>query len=176
MRIICISDTHELHREVAVPPGDLLIHAGDFTWFSRRMSMICDFNAWLGELPHRHKIVIPGNHEFAFEEDPALRDQITNATLLVNELTEIEGLKIWGSPITPLYGGAVGLSSAKDQARLYASIPDDIELLITHTPPFGILDQESPSPGHSGCEQLREAVEGIRPRVHVFGHTHGGYG
>src|SRR5437868_4454902 len=111
MRIVCISDTHEQHRDLVLPPGDLLIHAGDFTWFSQRRSMIRDFNSWLGELPHRYKLVIPGNHEFAFEADTKLASEITNATLLINEPTEIEGLKIWGSPATPLYGGAFGLSS-----------------------------------------------------------------
>ena len=63
MRIVCISDTHERHEEIAVPPGDILIHAGDMTWQGERKP-IEDFNAWLGTLPHRHKIVVAGNHDF----------------------------------------------------------------------------------------------------------------
>ena len=62
--LVLISDTHELHREVDVPDGDILIHAGDFTIFSRSLRAIEDFNAWLGELPHRTKVCVPGNHEF----------------------------------------------------------------------------------------------------------------
>ena len=65
MRIVCISDTHEFHRDVEVPDGDLLIHAGDFTYFSKRPSMLFDFDDWLGSLPHEHKVVVPGNHEFS---------------------------------------------------------------------------------------------------------------
>src|ERR1035441_113914 len=69
LTIVAISDTHELHREVEVPPGDLLVHAGDFSMFSKSASAILDFNEWLGELPHRWKILVPGNHEFFLESD-----------------------------------------------------------------------------------------------------------
>jgi hypothetical protein len=68
MRIVCIADTHELHRELAVPPGDLLIHAGDITVMSKRPWMYRHFNIWLGELPHGHKIVIPGNNGYLLED------------------------------------------------------------------------------------------------------------
>ena len=81
---MCISDTHELHRELRVPAGDLLIHAGDFTFFGKSTRAIRDFNDWLGELPHAQKVVIPGNHEYMLESDPRLRGLITNATLLIN--------------------------------------------------------------------------------------------
>jgi DNA invertase Pin-like site-specific DNA recombinase len=67
LRLVLLSDTHEFHREVEVPDGDILIHAGDFTMFSKNVSAIADFNTWLGELPHRHKILIFGNHEFFAE-------------------------------------------------------------------------------------------------------------
>src|ERR1039458_8925036 len=82
VRIVCISDTHELHRELTVPDGDLLIHAGDFTFFSKRPSMLRDFDDWLGELPHRYKIIVPGNHEYILEE-PRNRAAIMNAEMLV---------------------------------------------------------------------------------------------
>jgi hypothetical protein len=64
LRIVLLSDTHELHREVEVPDGDILIHAGDHSMFSRNMQAVEDFNVWLGELPHRYRVVVPGNHEF----------------------------------------------------------------------------------------------------------------
>src|ERR1039457_3044860 len=85
LRLVLLSDTHQLHREVEVPDGDVLIHAGDFTMFSKSMSAIGDFNTWLGELPHRHKIVVPGNHEFFLEADPSERFLLDNATVLINE-------------------------------------------------------------------------------------------
>jgi hypothetical protein len=77
-RIVCISDTHELHRELDVPNGDILIHAGDFTLFSKSAAAIRDFNDWLGELPHRWRLVIPGNHEYFLEADPFKRNLISN--------------------------------------------------------------------------------------------------
>ena len=175
MQIVLISDTHGLHRQLEVPGGDLLIHAGDFTLNSKPPSIVADLNAWLGSLPHRHKVVIPGNHEFALEE-PRNRGAITNAILLVDSGVEIEGLKIWGSPVTPLYGGTFGKSRPEDRKKHWAQIPEDTDILITHTPPFAILDHSLSSERREGCPQLLEAVFRAMPRLHVFGHIHAGYG
>jgi Icc-related predicted phosphoesterase len=175
MRIVLISDTHGLHRQLEVPPGDLLIHAGDFTLNSKPPSIVSDFNAWLGSLPHRHKVVVPGNHEFILEE-PRNRGAITNAILLVDSGVDIENLKIWGSPVTPLYGGAFGKSRSEDRKNHWAQIPEDTDILITHTPPFAILDHGGSEERREGCPQLFEAVFRAFPRLHVFGHIHAGYG
>ena len=175
MRIVVISDTHELHRELAVPPGDLLIHAGDITFFSKRPSMYRDFDLWLGRLHHRHKVVIPGNHDYRLEE-PSERSVITNAILFVDSGVEIEGIRIWGSPVTPFYAGAFGMSRAADRRRHWSRIPEGLDILITHGPPLGILDCGPGSNHHEGCPALLEAVLEAKPRVHVFGHIHAGYG
>jgi len=159
-----------------VPDGDVLIHAGDFTMFSESLEAVADFNDWLGGLPHRHKIVVPGNHEFFLEADPSERSLLSNATLLINEGVEIEGLRIWGTPVNPLYGGAFGLSSAKDRKRLYAEIPQNTDVVISHGPPYGILDTAPVSGLHQGCRELLDAVTQIRPKLHVFGHIHDAYG
>lgn len=176
LTIVCLSDTHELHRELDVPNGDILIHAGDFTMFSKSVAAILDFNDWLGELPHRRKIHIPGNHEFFLEADPSRRRLISNATVLINEGVEVEGLTIWGSPTTPLLGAAFGLSSPPDRVKLYAKIPDDVDILVTHGPPYGILDRSPGTLHHAGCPQLLEAVTKLKPKLHVFGHIHGAHG
>lgn len=177
MKIVCISDTHELHRDLVVPPGDVLIHAGDFTFFGKGTKAIVDFNSWLGELPHRWKIITCGNHEFAIEADPGLRRLITNGILLLNESAMVGQAKVWASPLTQHYGGAFGRSNVADRVRAYASIPLDTDILVTHGPPYGVLD-ESPSeyPGPAGDWELREAVMRVRPKLHVFGHVHSGYG
>lgn len=175
LRGVCISDTHEFHRELIVPDGDLLIHAGDFTFFSKQPSMLRDFDNWLGALPHRYKIVVPGNHDYFLEEERN-RAAIMNATLLVDEGIEIEGIRIWGSPVTPLYGAAFGLSSAEDRRRHWAKIPTGTDILITHGPPKGILDREAPEEPAAGCPELALAVERVRPRFHIFGHIHNGRG
>ena len=89
-----IADTHACHRDVEIGSGDLLIHAGDFTMFSRSARDIADFDEWLGELPFRHRVIVPGNHEFLLESDPRNLALITNAIVLINESVVIEGLRI----------------------------------------------------------------------------------
>lgn len=176
VRLVMLSDTHGFHRDVDVPAGDILIHAGDFTLFSKSLKAIEDFNEWLGELPHEHRLVIPGNHEFFLEAAPERRNLLSEATFLINEVIDIDGLTIWGSPVTPLYGGAFGFSSPTDRKRLYARIPEDTDILITHGPPHGILDVAPGSSIHAGCTELLDAVLRVRPRLHVFGHIHGAGG
>jgi Icc-related predicted phosphoesterase len=175
VRLVLMSDTHELHREFDVPDGDILIHAGDFSMMSRSLAAIEDFNDWLGELPHPVKLVVPGNHEFVLE-DRSRRGLIDNARLLINEGIEIMGLKIWGSPVTQLSGAAFGIIGDKDRTRLYDQIPDDTDIVVTHGPPYGVLDQAPGSEYHAGCRQLLAAMKRVKPRLHVFGHAHGCYG
>jgi Icc-related predicted phosphoesterase len=171
LRICLVSDTHELHREIEIQPCDLLIHCGDFTFFSKRPSQIDDLNDWFSTLPAREVLLTCGNHEFAVEAEPEKwRRRLSNATLLLNEEIEIDGLRIWGSPTTPLYGGAFGLSNEADRERLYSTIPDETDILITHGPPLGVLDDGQ------GCAALRRAVIRVRPRLHCFGHVHSRYG
>jgi Icc-related predicted phosphoesterase len=176
VRLVMLSDTHGFHREVDVPSGDILIHAGDFTLFSKSLKAIEDFNDWLGELPHQYRVVVPGNHEFFLEADSERRSLSSHASVLINEGIDIDGLRIWGSPVTPLYGGAFGLISPEDRKRLYARIPEDTDILITHGPPYGILGVAPGSSIHAGCTELLDAVLRIRPRLHVFGHIYGAGG
>jgi predicted phosphodiesterase len=170
--IVCISDTHESHEAVSVPGGDILIHAGDFTMFSRSLRAVETFNDWLGQLNFRYRIFGCGNHESFLQEDPAKRSLLSNATVLINEGIEVMGLKVWGSPVTPLSSGAFAMGDAADRTRLYALIPSDVDILITHTPPFGILDCPPGAEIHSGCPQLLDAVMRLSPKLHVFGHSH----
>jgi Icc-related predicted phosphoesterase len=152
-----------------------LIHVGDFTFsFEKRLSMYSDFNDWLRELPCRYKIVVPGNHDLLLEE-PRYRAIITNATVLVNSGVEVERLKIWGSPVN-LDGMAFRMSNAEDRKRHWAQIPRGIDILITHGPPLGVLDVEYGTQEHAGDPELLKAVIRVKPRLHVFGHIHGGYG
>jgi predicted phosphodiesterase len=177
MDIVIISDTHELHNELDVPPGDLLIHCGDWTMLSRSLSVVENFNRWLGDLPHAVKLVTCGNHELFLERDPSLRKLITNAIVLLDQAIEIKGLKIFGSPVTPLYGGAFGKSSASDRRRHWAKIPDDTHLLISHGPPRGVLDVVPGSETHWGDPELLARCEEL-PNLQLvcFGHIHGAYG
>jgi Icc-related predicted phosphoesterase len=173
--IVLLSDTHELHRDAEVPPGDLLIHAGDITFFSRQPAVLADFNLWLGGLPHRHKVVIPGNHDSLLSED-IYRKQITNAHLLINSGVEIEGLRIWGSPVTPYWNAAFGIPGSAERTAHWNSIPEGLDILVTHGPPHRVLDRAPGEMHHGGDPELRGSVIQKRPRLHVFGHVHRAYG
>ncbi len=178
LKIVFISDTHGQHAAVRLPNGDVLIHAGDFMTHGDRLSEIASFNHWLSMQPHRHKIVIAGNHDLLFESDPLLaRAQLTAATYLENSAVEIEGLRFWGSPQQPRFlDWAFNVDRGPAIRRYWDMIPGETDILITHGPPFGILDTITPSGEHLGCEELTVAVQRVRPQLHVFGHIHGGHG
>lgn len=175
MRVVCVSDTHALHDQVLVPGGDVLVHAGDFT----RMGSLDDihaFNDWLGRQPHRHKVVIAGNHDFAFERDPAARALITHGHYLQDEEVILEGVKFWGSPWQPrFFDWAFNLDRGPALRQVWAKMPADTQILITHGPPHGILDRTRRGEA-VGCEDLLARVAQVRPKLHIFGHIHEAYG
>lgn len=177
MDLAMFGDTHDLHREVEVPPAEILICCGDFSMFSYSLAAIQDFNAWLGELPHSTKLVIPGNHDHVLVSDRSSRSLISNATVLIDEEITIHGLKIYGSPMTPQPGGAFSMPSAEERVRHWERIPNDVSVLVTHGPPHGVLDR---SPGqfvHMGDPELMARVKNLPSlRMHCFGHIHGAYG
>lgn len=178
LRIVCISDTHGLHRRVKVPEGDFLIHAGDFMSSGRSLDEIIDFDEWLAEQPHPYKIVIAGNHDLLFESKAAdARAALTNAVYLENSGVEIAGLRFWGCPITPVTEAwAFHVPRGFASRKYWDMIPDETDVLITHGPPFGILDKKDILSSRLGCKQLTATLMRVRPRLHVFGHIHGGYG
>ncbi len=176
MRIVCLSDTHDLHGDLAVPDGDLLLHAGDAT-MSGTPQQIEAFDDWLARQPHRHKVVIAGNHDWGFQRTPArARSLLRHATYLEDSLAEVDGLRIWGSPWQPwFYDWAFNLERGPQIAAKWALIPDGIDVLVTHGPPLGILDRTSRGEA-VGCADLLAAIDRVRPRLHVFGHIHEAYG
>ncbi|OWZ12516.1 Calcineurin-like phosphoesterase [Phytophthora megakarya] len=197
LRVVCISDTHAKHRNLQnVPMGDVLLHCGDFTQRGTHTE-IRDFNAWLGTLPHRHKVVIAGNHDVCMDaveydqhwnkafrhkeyNDPsASRSLLTNCTYLENRSVVVEGVKFYGSPMTsPIPGraGAFNVDRGFAEDQHWAKVPTDVDVLVTHGPPHGILDTTFTGL-HVGSETLlKETMSRIRPRFHVFGHIHEAYG
>jgi Icc-related predicted phosphoesterase len=177
MNLVLISDTHGKHRQFEIPNGDVLIHAGDIMTSGWDGSEVRDFNDWLGELPHPHKIVIAGNHDWLFEKHRSTRNLITNAIYLEDSGTEIKGLRFWGSPVQPEFmNWAFNRRRGEDIQKHWDLIPEGIDVLITHGPPAGFQDWTRRGGESLGCRNLRNTVSKIKPQVHVFGHIHGGYG
>ena len=183
-RIICISDTHNCNERIEVPDGEILIHAGDATTVGAE-EQIRRFSDWFASLPHPHKVFVAGNHDWLFEKDNDRARSLLDPAIvyLQDSAVEIDGLKIYGSPWQPrFFDWAFNLNRGQEMAEKWAMIPDDIDILITHGPPYGILDLV-PRSGwveNTGCEELRKRVEKLtkvgRLKLHVFGHIHCGYG
>lgn len=176
MRVVLLSDTHGLHEFVQVPEGDLLLHAGDM---SKRggLEEIERFNAWLETLPHPHKVVIAGNHDFCFELRPReARQLMTAATYLQDEAVEIEGFTIYGSPWQPrFFDWAFNLDRGEPLRQVWQRIPENTDILITHGPPHGVLDETSRGV-KAGCEELAQRLAQLSVKLHLFGHIHEAYG
>jgi predicted phosphohydrolase len=177
IRIVVVSDTHSRHRRIVVPEGDLLIHAGDATMAGTAAELI-EFNAWLGTLPHGVKLVCAGNHDWLFEKDPGMARMImTNARYVEDRLVTVFGLRIYLSPWQPrFFDWAFNLDRGEPIRAKWDLIPGELDILVTHGPPYGILDVSGLTGEHAGCEELRRAVRRVRPRVHIFGHIHDSYG
>jgi Icc-related predicted phosphoesterase len=181
MRIVAISDTHEQHDQLNIPDGDVLIHSGDFT-YTGKVEAVVSFNAWLGRLPHKYKIIIAGNHDKLFERNPTLAESlITNAVYLKDSSVDIEGLSFYGSPWTPSFGHGWAFNANRgEHIQLYwDKIPEKTDVLITHGPPYGLLDEVPHYNGveNVGCEKLmEEIIYRVKPKIHIFGHIHEGYG
>ena len=155
-----------------MPDGDLLVHAGDLTR-KGELDTLEDLDRWLGGLPHRHKVVICGNHDFCFQEKPAeARRRITNAVYLEDGAATLGGLTVYGSPWQPWFGGwAFNLHPGPELAAVWAKVPAGTDVLITHGPPAGVLDRTFRG-DLVGCRDLFDRVMEVRPRLHVFGHIH----
>lgn len=189
MRVVCVADTHERHAQVALPAGDLLIHAGDFTMVVEKRR-IQDFATWITESAKNFRygaVLIAGNHDLTMDVGhrgymAGYEDMITSLpnVYYLNDsgLTLPNGMTVWGSPITPWFGNWAWNREEEDIVDHWALIPENTNILITHGPPFGILDQPGGNGGHVGCDHLRDKILGrmSKLKLHVFGHIHGGAG
>jgi predicted phosphodiesterase len=175
-RLVLLSDTHGHHDALDVPEGDVLVHAGDFCT-SGKEAQARRFARWLAAQPHAHKVVIAGNHDRCLELDMGLGDTIfTGATYLLDREVTVAGLRFYGSPWQPEFlSWAFNLPRGEPLRAVWAKIPAGIDVLVTHGPPFGVLDRTYAGLD-VGCEELRMAVDRAQPRLHVFGHIHEGAG
>ncbi len=174
MRIVAVADTHLFHDELVVPAGDVFIHAGDMCR-GGALHELFRAASWIQSLPHRTKIVIAGNHDWAFVRSPEQARQALGETIVYLEDAgvEIEGVRFYGSPWQPEFNDwAFNLPRGRALAEKWGAIPLGVDVLVTHGPPAGIGDRTSVGAERTGCVDLRERVAVVRPRVHLFGHIH----
>jgi predicted phosphohydrolase len=176
MRLVLLSDTHMLHGRLEIPDGDVVVHAGDFC-SSGSFEEASRFATWFAALPHPHKVIIAGNHDRCLEADPSLGPKLfRDAHYLFDSGATLGGLAFWGSPWQPWFlSWAFNLPRGPALKAKWDLVPSGIDVLVTHGPPAAILDR-CESGEDAGCMDLRAAIERVRPRLHVFGHIHEGYG
>jgi len=193
MKITFISDTHTRQGLIPMedlPGGDLLIHAGDIMNSGYNRNDIWDFLHWYDLIPgYDKKVFIAGNHDRMFENHPEdvkeWLSKFPNIVYLQDESYEIydletdKSIKIYGSPWQPeFYSWAFNLpKNGIEIAGKWEGIPDDTDILITHGPSWGAVDTVAGRPWDNlGCELLSERIQRFRPKIHVCGHIHSGYG
>ncbi len=175
MRIVALADTHPQHDKLAVPVGDVLVHAGDMLQHGSldELARATDF---LRSLPHPIKIIVAGNHEVCLERQPAeARALLEGFVYLEDEARTIEGLVFYGSPWQPKFRiWAFGATRGAELASKWAMIPDRVDVLVTHAPPRGFGDriEWQGVERRVGCPDLLERVRAVKPRLHLFGHIH----
>ena len=168
MRILHLSDTHNKHWSLHdLPAADVIVHSGDAA-AAGNSKEITDFFVWFSALDYKYKIFVAGNHDDCLHEAKSIKKYLpANFYYLCNSGIVIEGLKFWGVPYFTL-------DDVNGRCRHFmAQIPADTDILITHRPPYGILDKTNNS---YGCIHLLQAVLKVTPRYHFFGHVHGAYG
>lgn len=187
LNITLISDTHNKHDKLTddMIGGDILIHAGDISSMGY-IHQISDFLKWFADQPYNHKVFIAGNHDWGFEnylhiEDikDLIYDFRYDVTFLQDSFTEINGIKIYGSPWQPrFYDWAFNLDRNSDELnQKWEMIPDDTDILITHGPAYGFVDKIIGRTESLGCELLQKHIQNrVKPILHVCGHIHSGRG
>jgi len=176
-KIVCFADTHHSNHELDLGSGDILIFAGDFGIDS--MNDLLYANRWFGQQKFTHKIFVAGNHE-TYLAQMSISDikQIFNEVIyLQDELVEIDGIRFYGSPYTPMFNNWAFMLErcSLELKQKWDLIPENLDFLISHGPAYGVRDI-SQTGEHCGCEVLQRAILQKMPKYHVFGHIHHSYG
>lgn len=178
MKIVAISDTHGLHSGLDLPPGDMILHAGDLSKRGEEHEIIA-FLDWFRTLDYRYKIFIAGNHDFFFERASAERiaGLIPPEVIYLNDSgITVEGIRIWGSPVTPtFFDWAFNRDRGAAISKHWELIPEGTDILMTHGPVAGILDKTIRGE-HVGCADLLKKVQELKPAYYIGGHIHEAYG
>ncbi|CAF1384598.1 unnamed protein product [Rotaria sp. Silwood1] len=184
LRFVCVSDTHNQIDRLIIPHGDVFVHCGDAVNYMTCTRDLINFNKFVGTLPHTHKLFISGNHCVSLNpKRPDLTQKIlSNMTYIQDQVIDIEGVQIYGSSWHPKRGilyrsNAFGYHHKKIRADKWTQIPENIDILLTHSPPYSIRDYNPLNAKHMGCPGLLdEIVTRVKPRIHLFGHIHDDHG
>ena len=161
MRILHLSDTHGLHSQIGrLPEADVIVHSGDFTHYGTEKECL-DFLNWFIALPYKHKIFVVGNHDLCLYDADNIEDLPANIHFLQDRGATVDRVRFYGTGFMH-----------------YRAVPPDTQVLVTHEPPLGILDrEESLGIGEYGSTEIRKQVSALPAlRLHLFGHSHNGYG
>lgn len=201
VRIVHVSDTHNHHQLVSLPPGDLLLHTGDLVANYGKEDTGVHFESalcWLAAASKRYEAVmfIAGNHDTLLDTREygwsalaqTAQTQLAcflaehrNVHYLKNSRATFRGIQVWGSPVCvsrletehKRYYSDAFERTASERSELWCTPRPPADILMTHTPPGHILG--------TGCHELHRAIYGegsihTPPQLHVFGHDHGGFG
>ena len=167
MKILHLSDTHNCHHRLReLPEADVVVHSGDFCMAGTEQEAL-DFMNWFCNLPYKHKIFICGNHDECLY-GANIDGLDSNVHFLCNSGIEIDSIKFHGIPMF------LSDCVTERQIQNYAKIPDDTDVLITHSPAYGILDFDDGI--NYGSEELLEKISTLNLKAHLFGHIHAQHG
>lgn len=186
MKIVCVSDLHGIwDRESPLfsdgfarrkwPKGDVFVCAGDATTYGE-FEEYTRFNRWCAGLPYEHKILIAGNHcRSLYYNNNLIRELFTNITYVEDESFEIKNVKFFGTPWSLEFNNWFFMGNEEFLKSKYVNIPEDTEIIISHSPPYGIRDNVSKNK-RIGSVALLSRIKEIKPKLVIFGHAHDDYG
>lgn len=184
MKITFISDTHNLHDKLKIQPCDVLVHCGDVTTHGTRKELFA-FLKWFEVQPATRKLFVAGNHDFCLDHNINRVDYVTiddiyyhapTVEYLCHTKVEVGNVKFYGHPYTPIYGNFAFMDNEENLKEHDKLIPSDTDILITHGPPFGIMDLTTGKEPAGSFSLLNETLIRVIPDIHAFGHIHEGYG
>lgn len=182
MTILHVSDTHTYHDLLKIPSGlDMIIHSGDCSNPRdpyNNEPEVRDFIDWYKEIPVKYKIYVAGNHDTSIEKGLVTKKDFEDAGIiyLENESVVIEGVKIFGSPHTPNFGNWAFMKERNKLERFWRlAIDEDVNIVVTHGPPKGILDKSYDRNNNMescGDKSLLNRILEVQPAYSLFGHIH----
>lgn len=197
MKVLFISDPHTFHKSIIdLPEADAICCSGDIC-LRGEFEEAVSFLAWFSSLPYKHKVFTVGNHDICFDpnhgrygifkenfnagvENPIdrIEELIPEGVHFLNRSgVVLDGIKFWGAPDTPwFHNWAFNIHrETPEMEAVWDEMPEDVDVLLTHGPPFKVLDYTIEGL-YVGCEVLARKLETIKPKVHSFGHIHEDYG